>query len=72
LALSTQQHQLRDIAAAVTDRIRDHDLADLTGAGKITKILTDLTHPAAPVPADAETGETRGTNSIESEERRSA
>jgi len=64
--------KLRDIAAAITDRTSDPDLAGLTAAGKITTILAGLTHPAAPAPADAETGATKGTNSIESGERRSA
>jgi hypothetical protein len=62
--------KLRDIAKAITDRTSDPDLAGLTAAGKITEILAGLTHPAAP--ADAETGETKGTNCIESAERRSA
>ena len=40
--------KLRDIAAAITDRTNDPDIADLTADGKITEILADLTNPASP------------------------
>jgi len=62
--------KLRDIAAAITDRTTDPDLAGLTAAGKITEILAGLTHPAAP--ADAETDQRKCIISIESGERRTA
>jgi hypothetical protein len=63
--------KLRDIATAITDHTSDPGIAGLTAAGKITKILAGLTHPAASAPADADTdtGETKGTDSVESEER---
>jgi hypothetical protein len=35
--------KLRDIAAAITDRTTDPDLAGLPAASRITHILTDLT-----------------------------
>jgi hypothetical protein len=35
--------KLRDIAAGITDRANDPDIAGLTADGKITEILTDLT-----------------------------
>jgi hypothetical protein len=42
--------KLRDIAARLTDRTNDPDIAGLTADGKITKILADLTdnHTATP------------------------
>jgi hypothetical protein len=62
--------KLRDIATGITDRSNDPGIAGLTSNGKITEILTDLTKPATPVPADrCETGETL---SADSEERLSA
>ncbi len=43
--------KLRDIAAAITDRTSDPDLAGLTAAGRITEILAGLTHrPPPPTP----------------------
>jgi hypothetical protein len=65
--------KLRDIAAAITDRSNDPDIADLNADGKITEILADLTHPANAAPPTAiETGETCQTAPGEPGERLSA
>jgi hypothetical protein len=47
----SQHHniKLRDIAATITDRSTDPDLADLPATTRINHILTDLTHPEQPV-----------------------
>ena len=37
--------KLRDIAATITDRTNDPDIADLPATTRINHILTDLTHP---------------------------
>ena len=44
--------KLRDIAAGITDRTNDPDIAGLSADGKITEILTELTGsgPAPPHP----------------------
>jgi len=43
--------KLRDIAAGITDRTNDPDIADLTADGKITEILADLTANDTTTPA---------------------
>ena len=47
LRRQSQHHniKLRDIAATITDRSTDPDLADLPATTRINHILTDLTHP---------------------------
>ena len=40
--------KLRDIAAGITDRTNDPDIAGLTADGKITEILADLTTKTTP------------------------
>src|SRR6185436_3919817 len=54
--------KLRDIATAITDHTSDPGIAGLTAAGKNTKLLAGLTHPAASAhdDADTDTGETKG------------
>ena len=47
LRRQSQHHniKLRDIAATITDRSTDPDLADLPATTRISHILSDLTHP---------------------------
>ena len=60
--------KIRDIAASITDRTNDPDIAGLTAAGKITEIIADLTNAATPTtPAHIST-----TTPTETEERLTA
>ena len=43
--------KLRDIAAGITDRANDPDIAGLSADGKITEILTELSGSSTSSPA---------------------
>ena len=53
--------KLRDIAAGITDRTNDPDIAGLTADGKITEILADLTTKTAPATDIHETSQAETT-----------
>ena len=57
--------KVRDIAAGLTDRTNDPDIAGLSADGKITEILTDLTGTSTPELAGTDTSTQRARPSTE-------